>query len=73
MAGVYDITKHYEYEAARGVQHLSTMERAIGGAARFASQSPAAILVRAAALGSGPKESAPAARCPPLPLLGFLR
>ncbi|CAL8466146.1 g5682 [Coccomyxa elongata] len=62
MAGVYDIAKHYQYEAARGVHHLSTMERAIGGAARFASQSPAAILARAAALGSGCKESAPTAR-----------
>ncbi|BDA51015.1 probable isoprenylcysteine alpha-carbonyl methylesterase I at N-terminal half [Coccomyxa sp. Obi] len=62
MAGVYDIAKHYEYEAGRGVQYLSTMERAIGGVPCFASQSPAAILARAAALGSGRKESAPAAR-----------
>jgi prenylcysteine alpha-carboxyl methylesterase len=62
MAGVYDIGKHYEYEAARGVQYLSTMERAMGGAARFASQSPAAILARAAARSSGQKTSEPAER-----------
>ena len=62
MAGVYDIGKHYQYEAARGVHFLSTMARAIGGAARFASQSPAAILARAAARSSGPKESEPAAQ-----------
>ena len=60
---MYDIAKHYEYEAARGVQYLSTMERAIGGVPCFASQSPAAILARAAKLGSGRKEPAPAARC----------
>lgn len=29
MAGVYDIAKHYEYEAGRGVQELSTMKRAV--------------------------------------------
>lgn len=62
---MYDIAKHYEYEAARGVQHLSTMARAIGGRARFASQSPAVILARAAASSSTHKESEPAARSAP--------
>ncbi len=51
MVGVYDIAKHYEYEASRGVQYLSTMERAIGGLPSFASQSPAIILARAARRG----------------------
>ena len=62
MAGVYDIGKHYEYEAARGVQYLSTMARAVGGAACFASQSPAAILARTAAQSSSTKQSEPAER-----------
>jgi hypothetical protein len=48
MAGVYDIAKHYEYEAGRGVQYLSTMERAMGGRAGFPAASPTAILARAA-------------------------
>jgi hypothetical protein len=59
MAGVYDIAKHYEYEAARGVQYLSTMERAIGGFSQFGAQSPAAILAcaaREASTESGPAQ-----------------
>ena len=44
MAGAYDIGKHFEYEKGRGVAFLSTMSRAIGGPAAFASQSPTAIL-----------------------------
>lgn len=58
MAGVYNIAKHYEYEAGRGVQYLSTMERAIGGLHSFASQSPAVVLASAAQ--SSRKESAQA-------------
>lgn len=34
MAGVYDLTKHFSYEAQRSVQELSTMKRAAGGEAR---------------------------------------
>ncbi len=45
---MYDIAKHYEYEAGRGVQYLSTMERAMGGRAGFPAASPTAILARAA-------------------------
>ena len=57
MAGVYDIDTHYQYEAGRGVQYLSTMERAMGGREGFAAQSPTAILSRAA------PQSVGAARC----------
>ncbi len=45
--GVYDIAQHYVYETWRGVQSLSTMERAMGGAAAFPLQSPALILHQA--------------------------
>ena len=48
MAGVYDVGKHYRYEAGRGVAHLSTMARAVGGHGAFAAHSPAAILAHAA-------------------------
>lgn len=44
VAGCYHIGKHYEYEAWRGVQHLSSMTRAIGGRSQFAQQSPCVIL-----------------------------
>ena len=44
MAGVYDIARHYEYEKKRNVHHLSTMQRAVGGAESFAGQSPAVVL-----------------------------
>ena len=44
MAGVYDISKHYEYEKSRGVACLSTMERAIGGQENFEAQSPFQLL-----------------------------
>ena len=43
LAGPYDIGKHYQHEADRGVAHLSTMGRAVGGPANFAAQSPSAI------------------------------
>ena len=46
MVGVYNIEKHYRYEEGRGVAFLSTMERAMGGFAEFASLSPAVILDR---------------------------
>ena len=46
MVGVYDIETHYRYEEGRGVALLSTMERAMGGLAGFASLSPALILDR---------------------------
>lgn len=53
MAGVYDIETHLHYEAGRGVQYLSTMERAMGGRERFAAQSPTVILARAAPPSAG--------------------
>jgi pimeloyl-ACP methyl ester carboxylesterase len=36
VTGVFDISKHYVYEAERGVEELSTMKRAAGGATRGA-------------------------------------
>ncbi|KAK9835853.1 hypothetical protein WJX74_009357 [Apatococcus lobatus] len=48
MCGVYDIARHYAYEEGRGVASLSTMKRAVGGAAGFAAASPAVILAQAA-------------------------
>ncbi|EFN56733.1 hypothetical protein CHLNCDRAFT_144155 [Chlorella variabilis] len=47
IAGVYDIAKHYEYEEARHVHKLSTMERAVGGPHLFPRNSPAVILANA--------------------------
>ena len=44
MAGVYNIERHFEYECQRGVEHLSTMERAVGGRDNFFINSPSAIL-----------------------------
>lgn len=46
-AGVYDIQMHYEYEAARGVHMLSTMERAMGGWHASRARSPALLVKRA--------------------------
>lgn len=65
MAGVYDIAQHLKYEAGRGVRYLSTMERALGGEAEFASQSPSVILTKAAGGGreSSSADSATAGRC----------
>lgn len=40
LAGVYDIQKHYEYEAERNVHELSTMARAMGGPSNFKKHSP---------------------------------
>ena len=54
MAGVYDISRHYEYEKSRNVHHLSTMQRAVGGKGSFAMQSPAVLLREEAASGSSP-------------------
>jgi len=44
MAGVYDITKHYEYERFRGVHSLSAMARANQGPENFERFSPAILL-----------------------------
>jgi len=41
LAGVYDVQKHYEYEAERNVHELSTMARAMGGPSNFKKHSPA--------------------------------
>ena len=46
-AGVYDIQWHYEYEAARAVHRLSTMERCMGGWHRCRARSPS-LLVQSA-------------------------
>ena len=48
-AGVYDLCAHYEYEAARGVHKISTMERAAGGAAGMAAMSPSRLVADAVA------------------------
>lgn len=45
MAGVYDVKKHYEYEAERNVHELSTMARAMGGMSNFEKHSPALHVV----------------------------
>ena len=65
MAGVYDIARHLQYEAGRGVRYLSTMERALGGEAKFASQSPSIILAHAAGVTNiqSSDSSAAAGRC----------
>ena len=62
---MYDIAQHLKYEAGRGVRYLSTMERALGGEAEFAGQSPSVILAHAADRGreDSPAISAAASRC----------
>ena len=40
LAGVYDVAEHYNFETRRGVQRLSTMEAAMGGATQFRALSP---------------------------------
>ena len=50
---MYDLTKHFSYEARRNVEELSTMKRAAGGAAAFPSVSPVVILARALAAEAG--------------------
>jgi hypothetical protein len=57
MSGVYDIERHYEYEAARGVSELSTMARAVGGRGKFPEQSPAVLLAAAASSSADAKSS----------------
>lgn len=67
MAGVYHIPRHFEYEKARGVHRLSTMERAIGGREKFNANSPTVLLRRAKLLAGS---SVPT--CPMAPELGVL-
>lgn len=43
-AGVFDVAKHYEFEEARGVHMLSTMERVMGGWAAMPARSPTTIV-----------------------------
>ena len=45
MAGVYDISKHFQYEKGRGVHTLSAMSRAMGGETNFGKFSPAVLLL----------------------------
>ena len=44
LAGVYDISKHYDYEALRGVEDISTMARAMYGLKQFERFSPTCII-----------------------------
>jgi acetyl esterase/lipase len=48
MCGIYDVAAHRCHEAARGVAGVSTMSRAVGGAALFDAVSPTKLLRRAA-------------------------
>jgi hypothetical protein len=54
MAGVYNICRHFEYEAKRGVERLSTMQRAMGGEEYMPAKSPCALVARAVAKQRGP-------------------
>jgi len=44
LAGVYNIAAHYEHEALRGVEDVSTMARAMYGTKRFDRFSPTLIV-----------------------------
>jgi len=44
LAGVYDITKHYEWESCRAVEEISTMKPAMRGYLFFSQYSPTIIL-----------------------------
>jgi acetyl esterase/lipase len=43
VSGVYDIARHFEFEARRGVHEISPMKPAAGGAFGFASASPSVV------------------------------
>ncbi|MEW5313171.1 MAG: hypothetical protein WDW38_004760 [Sanguina aurantia] len=47
MAGVYDISKHFEFERMRGVEGISMMKRAMGGFGGFDAMSPSVQLAQA--------------------------
>jgi pimeloyl-ACP methyl ester carboxylesterase len=47
MAGVYNICRHFEYEAKRGVETLSTMQRAMGGEKEMLAVSPCSLVAHA--------------------------
>lgn len=74
MAGCYDIAKHYRFEGERGVAHMSSMTRAVGGPAKYSSQSPSVILAHCAQqLGTTPPQTPmQGQRPPPLPPPAFL-
>jgi len=44
IAGVYDIAAHYQHEAMRGIEDVSTMARAMYGPKRFDRFSPTLII-----------------------------
>lgn len=44
MSGIFCIHSHFMFEAGRGVERLSPMERAMGGKAEFARHSPLKLL-----------------------------
>jgi len=44
ISGVYDIAAHYQHEAVRGVEDVSTMARAMYGPKRFDRFSPTLII-----------------------------
>jgi hypothetical protein len=43
ISGVYHIADHYEFESLRGVEHLSTMGRAMYGPEIFDRFSPSVL------------------------------
>jgi len=44
ISGVYDIAAHYQHEAMRGLEDVSTMARAMYGPKRFDRFSPTLII-----------------------------
>ena len=56
LAGVYDISDHYEFESARGVHELSPMAPANGGPSNFAAHS---CTIAAAALSPSQRAQLP--------------
>ncbi|KAI9326058.1 Alpha/Beta hydrolase protein [Zopfochytrium polystomum] len=47
LAGVYDINKHFEFEAGRGVEEVSAMARVMGSTAQSFNAASPAVLLRA--------------------------
>jgi len=44
LAGVYNVAAHYEHQAMRGIEDVSTMARAMYGPKRFSRFSPTLIV-----------------------------
>jgi prenylcysteine alpha-carboxyl methylesterase len=62
ISGPYDIEDHYVHETMRGVELISPMARAMGGAAHFAQHSPTRVAAR---LGGRPRDAG-LSRAPPM-------